>query len=164
MLLGLGAKFFWTFGYKSWQCGQTSVRCAQRHFLRKILFYKKKELSSFSNIEPNTFKKWQTFCCVLWTPNYVTRGFSSENFLEVRLAILSHSDLWKKNSERLSKLLSMNAEDRFERKKFFSKTFFHVFRIWIKQFLDFWQKKKFGRVAEVPLEEPGGTFWERCFF
>ena len=48
-------------------------------------------------------------------------------------------------------------------KGFFSKTFFQVFRNWIKHFLYFWQNN-FGRVAELRLEEPRGTFWEQCFF
>ena len=57
---------------KKYKFGQTTVRCAQKNFSGKTLFYKKK-LSSFSNIEPNMFEKWQFFCCVLYTANYVTR-------------------------------------------------------------------------------------------
>ena len=58
----------------------------------------------------------------------------------------------------------MSAEDRFERKRiYFEKFVFHVFRVWIKHFLYFWQNN-FGRVAELTLEEPRGTLWEQCFF
>ena len=70
----------------------------------------------------------------------------------------------EKSSERLSRLLSMNAEDRFEGKRtFFEKFLFHVFRNWIKHFLDF-RPEQFGKVAELTLEEPRRTFWEQCFF
>ena len=70
----------------------------------------------------------------------------------------------KISSKCLPKLLSMRPQDRFERKKkFFRKNFLLVSRIWIENFLDF-RQKNFRWVAEVPLEEPGGTFWEQCYF
>ena len=42
-------------------------------------------------------------------------------------------------------------------------SFFHVFRTWIKHLLNFWQKK-FGRVADFPLDEPRGIFWGQQLF
>ena len=47
-------------------------------------------------------------------------------------------------------------------KGFFRKIFSQFFRIWIKPFSDFWQYL-FNRVADFPLEGPGGTFWEQFF-
>ena len=57
----LELNFFGLLAAKSWKFGQTTVRCAQRNFLRKTLFYEEKTLYSFSNIEPNMFENWQFF-------------------------------------------------------------------------------------------------------
>ena len=58
----------------------------------------------------------------------------------------------------------MSAEDRFERKRiFFRKICFPCFSDLDQTFPGF-LAKVFGRVAELPLKEPRGTFWEQCFF
>ena len=70
---------------------------------------------------------------------------------------------YKNNSEDLSRPHSMSAEDRFERKRIFSKKFFPNFSDLDQTILGLWQYL-FNQVADFPLEGPGGVFWEQFFW
>ena len=148
---------------KSWKFGQTTVRCAQKNFLGKTLFYKKK-LSSFSNIEPNMFEKWQFFAAFYKLQITWPEKFFSESFSEVRVAILSILDFWQRQFGAIVKTAFYERWGSFWKKKdFFRKICFPCFSDLDQTFPGF-LAKVFGRVAELPLKEPRGTFWEQCFF
>ena len=110
-------------------------------------------------------RKMGIFCCVLWIPYYVTRGAFPESFLEVLIAFFIYfGPLEKKFRSVCQNCFLWTLKIVLKVKGFFFEKFlFLVFRNWIKHFLDFWQEH-FGRVAELTLEEPRGTIWERCFF
>ena len=136
-----------------------------QHFDRNIFLRKKENTFFFFILWAKQGRKMAKFLAVFYKLHFTwPHEFFWKLFLRFEYLFYLFRSFGKNNLERLSKLLSMSAEDRFERRRIiFRKNIFHVFGIWINYFLDSWQKH-LGRLAELPLEEPRWTFWEQCFF
>ena len=125
-----------------------------RNFLRETLFYKEKNFRLFQ-----TLSQARSINCIICDQRSFFGKFSwgsSSYFI--------HFGLLAKTTQSVCQNCFLWAlRIVLKEKGFFSKTFFPCFSDLYQTFLGL-LAKIFGRVAKVPLEEPGGTFWEQCFY
>ena len=170
MLFGLGAKFFWTFG-----CKKLAVwpnfrwMCPDALFEKNIVLHRKKTFFFFKHWAKHA-RKMPNFLAAFFKL-HITRPeeFFRKIFLSFEQLLYLLRTFDKHNSERLSKLLSMSAEDRFERKRVTFKNFFPCFSDLDQTFLvllakQFWQGGRFavGRAQGNNLRTM--FFWKNFFF